>query len=99
MRSTNCSKLEDIAARATSYHAINVREKVTARDESAGRGESRAGSHECALNTVAHGVSRLFRRNNGRGQGRGRPGNGSTIPSVPGNNNNGGYTSTNLNGN
>ena len=54
-RDGSASKFEDIAARATSYHAMQIREKVTAKYESAGRGESRAGSHERALNTVAHG--------------------------------------------
>ena len=73
--------------------------KLLPKDESAGRGESRAGSHERELNTVAHGRSRNFRRNNGRGQGRGRRGNGNIISSATGNSINGGYTSTNLNGN
>ena len=40
------SKSEDIATRATSYHAIQVREKVTAKQESARRGENNAGSHQ-----------------------------------------------------
>ena len=93
------SKFEDIAARAASYHAMQIRDKVTAEEESAGRGENNAGSHERALNTVAHDGSRNFRRNSGRGQGRGRRGNGNTNSSARGNNNNGGYTSTNSNGN
>ena len=84
------SKSEDIAARATSYHAIQVREKVTAKQESAGRGEKNAGSHERALNTVAHEGSRNFRRNSGRGQARGCRGNGNTNVSARRNNNNGG---------
>ena len=38
-----------------------IHEKVTAKDESAGRGENNAGSHERALNTVAHEGPRNFR--------------------------------------
>ena len=48
------SKFEDIAARATSYHAMQIRYCVTAKKESAGRGEDNAGSHERALMTVAY---------------------------------------------
>jgi len=77
-RDGSLSKFEDIAARATSYHAMQIRDKVTAKEESAGRGENNAGSHDQALNTVAHEGSRNFRRNSGRGQGRGRRGNGIT---------------------
>ena len=55
------SKFEGIAARAISYHAMQIRDKVTAKEESAGRGENNAGSHERALNTVAHEGPRNFR--------------------------------------
>ena len=57
-RDDSPSKFEDIAARPTSYHAMQTRDKVTAKEESAGRGENNAGSHERALNTVAHEGSR-----------------------------------------
>ena len=40
------SKFEDIAARATSYHAMQVRGKATAKEESAGRGENNAVTSE-----------------------------------------------------
>ena len=40
----------DTAARATFYHAMQIREKVTAKDDSAGLGENYAGSHKSALN-------------------------------------------------
>ena len=66
-----------------------IREKVTAKDESAGRGENNAGSHERALSALAHEGSRNFRRNNCRGQGRKRRGSGdtNTNSSTRGNNN------------
>ena len=98
-RDDSPSKFEDIAARPTSYHAMQTRDKVTAKEESAGRDENNAGSHERALNTVANEGSRNFRRNSVRGQGRRRRGNGNTNSSARGNNNNGGCTSTNSNGN
>ena len=72
------STFEEIVARAISYHAMQIRDKVTAEEESAGRGENNSGSHERELHTVAHEGSRNFRRNSGRGQGRGRLGNGHT---------------------
>ena len=53
-RDSSLSKFEDIAARATSYHAMQIRYCVTAKKESAGRGEDNAGSHERALMTVAY---------------------------------------------
>ena len=92
------STFEDIAARGTSYHPMQIRENVAAKYERA-RGDSNAGSHERALDTVTHDGSRNFRRTNGRGQGRGRRRNGNTNNPARGNNNNGGYTSTNSNGN
>ena len=92
------SKFEDIAASATSNHAMQIRDEVTAK-ESAGRGENNAGSHERALNTVAHERSRNFRRNSSRGPGRGRRESSHTNSSGRGNNNDGGYTWMNSNGN
>ena len=68
---------------------MQIRDNVTAKEESAGRGENNAGSHERALNTVANEGSRNFRRNSVRGQGRRRRGNGNTNSSARGNNNNG----------
>ena len=52
-----------------------------------------------ALNTVAHEGSRNFRRKNGRGLGRGHRGSNNTNSPTRYRNNNGGYTSTNSNGN
>ena len=40
------SNFEDMAARATSYHAMQVRGKATAKEESAGRGENNAVTSE-----------------------------------------------------
>ena len=47
-----------MAARATSYHAMQIRDKVTAKEESAGRDEHDAGSRKRALNTAAYEISR-----------------------------------------
>ena len=60
---------EDVANRATSYHAMQIRERVSSNDDG-------TGSHGRALNTVVHGEARGFRRQGRRGQGRGRLGNG-----------------------
>ena len=43
-RDGSASKFEYVAARATSYHAMQILEKVTAKYESAGRDETDAGS-------------------------------------------------------
>ena len=59
---------EDIASRATSYHAMQIRGKVSVHDDG-------TGSHGLALNTVVHGGAPEFRRQGGRGQGRSRRGN------------------------
>ena len=100
-RDGTASSFEDMAARATSYHAMEIRDKVTAKEESAGRGEHDAGSRKRALNTAAYEKSRNpSRRNNGR-DGRKYRGNGTSDTNSParGNNNNGGYTPRNTNGN
>ena len=100
-RDGTASSFEDTAARATSNHAMQIRDKVTAREESAGRDEHDAGSRERALNTAAYERSRNpSRRNNGRDRRKCR-GNGTrnTNSLARGNNNNGGYTSRNTNGN
>ena len=88
-----------MAACASSYHAMQIRGKVTAKDESAGRDENYAGSNESALNTTALEEPRNSRRSHGRGKGRGHRGNGNTQSSATGNNNNGGYMSMHSNGN
>ena len=69
---------EDVANYATSYHAMQIRGKVSSSDDG-------TGSHGRALNTVVHGGARCFRRRGGRVQGRGRRGNCGGI--VNGNNN------------
>lgn len=46
--------LEDIAARESSYHAMQVRNKVTAEEVSAGQHDYHASSCEHALNTTAY---------------------------------------------
>ena len=63
---------EDVANRATSYHAMQIRGKDSSNDDG-------TGSHGHALNTVVHGGARGFRKQGGRGQGRGRRGNGGGI--------------------
>ena len=92
-RDGSSSTFEDIAAHATSYHAMQFRDKITATDERAG-GENDAGSHESASNTTAHVEPRNSRRNNGRGQGRGYRGNGNTSSSTRSNNRNDDHMST-----
>ena len=52
-RDGTASSFEDLVARATSYHAMQTRDKVTAKEESAERDERDAGSRERALNTAA----------------------------------------------
>lgn len=56
--------VDDVASRATSYHAMRIRGKVSLNDDG-------SGSHGGALNTVTHGGVRAFRKQGGRG-GRGR---------------------------
>ena len=100
-RDGTASSFDDMAARATSYHAMKIRDKVTAKEESAGRDEHDAGDRERTLNTAAYERSRnSSRRNNGQ-NGRKYRGNGTSKTNSParGNNNNGGYTSRNTNGN
>ena len=99
-RDGTASSFEDMADFATSYHAIQIRDEVTAKEERAGRDEHDAGSPERALNTAAYERSRNPSRNNGR-DGRKYRGNGTSNTNSParGNNNNGGYTSRNTDGN
>ena len=82
---------EYIANRATSYHAMQIRGKVSVHDDG-------TGSQCRALNTVVHGEAREFRRQGGRGQGRSRRGNGGgaangNTSSSNSNNSNGGFNS------
>ena len=91
-RDGSSSKFGDIAARATSYHAMQIR-KVIAPDERTG-GENDAGSHGSELNTTVHEERCHSRRNNARGQGRGYRGNGNTSSSPRSNNRNDDHTST-----
>ena len=60
---------DDVANRATAYHAMQIHGKVSTNDDG-------SGSDGRALNTVVHGGTREVRRQGGRGQGRGRRGNG-----------------------
>ena len=60
---------DDVANRATAYHAMRIRGKVSPNDDG-------SGSHGRALNTVVHGGAREFRRQGGRVQGRARRRNG-----------------------
>ena len=87
------SKFEDTAVRATSYHSMQIRDKIAAKDERTG-GKNDVGRHESALNTTAHEEPRNSRRINGRGQGRGYRGNGNTSSSTKSNNINDDHTST-----
>ena len=48
-------------------HAVQIRGKVTAKDESAGRDENDAGSDESVLDATAREEPRNSRRNSGRG--------------------------------
>lgn len=57
-------------ARAASYNDMQIRDKVTTKEESAGPDQHDAGSHGRALTTVTHEISCKFRRNSGRGQER-----------------------------
>ena len=59
---------EDIANRATSYHAMQIRGKVSVHNDC-------TGSHGRALNTVVHGKARELCRQGGRGQRRSHRGN------------------------
>ena len=81
-----------MAARSMSYHALQIRDKVTAKEESAGRDAHYAGSRERALNTAAYEGSRnSSRRNNGRdGRIYRRNGTSNTNSPARGNDNNGG---------
>ena len=97
-RDGSSSAFEDIAARATSYHAMQIRDKITAKDERAG-GENDAGSHETAMNTTVHEEPL-----NSRSMVEVKDEDTAEIVTrtnnpVRCNNNNGGYTSTNSNGN
>ena len=49
--------------RVTKYHSIQIRDKVSQHDGS--------GTHGRAHNTVVHGGAREFRKQGGRGRGRG----------------------------
>ena len=60
---------EDVANRATPYHAMQIRGKVYSNDDG-------TSSHGRALNTIVHGGARGFRRQGGRRQGRDCRGNG-----------------------
>ena len=53
------SSFEDIAARASSYHAMKIREKATVTGGT-GRGGDKGGSHERALTAVTHQASRYL---------------------------------------
>ena len=81
--------VETIANRATSYHAMQIRGKVSVHEDG-------TGSHGRVLNTVVHEGAREFRRQGGRGQrlsGRGNGGraaNGNTSSSNS-NNSHGGF--------
>lgn len=59
---------DDVARRATTFHAMQIRGKVQTHDDG-------SGSHGRAMNTVTHGGARGFRKQGGRG-GRSRRGNG-----------------------
>ena len=83
--------VQDIADRATSYHAVQIRGKICVHDDC-------TGSHGRVLNTVMHGGAREFRRQGGRGQRRSGRGNGgraanSSTSSSSSNNGNGGFKS------
>ena len=84
-RDGTASTFVDMAARATPYHAMQIREKATVTGGTE-RGENSAGSHERALTTATNEGCRKFRRKYGRGQGRGRRGDGNTHVSLRGNN-------------
>ena len=62
-------EFDDVANRATAYHAMQIRGKASTIDDG-------SGSHGRALNTVVHGGARAFCRLGGLVQGRGRRGNG-----------------------
>ena len=85
---------EHIANRATSYHAMQIRGKVSVHCDG-------TGSHGRALNTVVHGGAREFRRQGGCGQGRNRRGNGGRVAngntSSPNSNNSNGGLNSNAN--
>ena len=89
--------VQDIADRATSYHAVQIRGKICVHDDC-------TGSHGRVLNTVMHGGAREFRRQGGRGQRRSRRGNGGraangNTSSSNSNNSSGGFISNvNLHG-
>ena len=80
---------------------MQIRDKVTAKKESAGRYEHYAGSRERVLNTAAYERSRSPSRRNSDRDGRKYLGNGASNTNSPArsNNNNGGYTSRNTNRN
>ncbi|CAB1099484.1 unnamed protein product [Ectocarpus sp. CCAP 1310/34] len=88
---------DDIARRATLYHAMQIRGKVLDQDDG-------SGSHGRALNTVTHGGARGFRKHGGRGGRGGRRGNGgrttngSTNGSSNGNYSSGGGSAGNAGG-
>ena len=82
-RDGTASSAELMAARAKSYHAMQIRDKIAAKEESAGRDEHGAGSRERALNTAPYeGFRNPSRRNNGR-NGRNRRGNGTRNTNSP----------------
>ena len=60
---------DDVANRATTCHAMQIRGKVSTNDDG-------SGSQGRALNTVVHGGAPEFRTRGGRVQGCGRRGNG-----------------------
>ena len=62
-------EFDDVANRATAYHAMQIRGKVSTNDDG-------SGSQGRALNTVVHGGAPEFRTRGGRVQGCGRRGNG-----------------------
>ena len=62
---SSSSNFEHIAARATSYYAMEIRDKVSTKRASARRDENDGGSHESALNTTAVEEFRNSRRKKG----------------------------------
>ena len=80
---------DDLARRATSFHALQIRGKIDTNDDD-------SGSQGRALNTVVHGGAREFRKQGGRGRNRrgngGRNANGNNSSSN-GNNSSGGTNS------
>lgn len=71
-RDGSAPKINYIAARATSYHAMQIHGKVAAKEIRAGQDENDEGSIESALNTTAREEPRNSRRNLGQKQKRKR---------------------------